>query len=114
MSTNAKVQVKFMVDSDAAVSFKSRCAAEGISMASVINQWMKTGYPAKKAKMAYDTRPHRKKTIADMIFCLERLLGEEEQYRDAIPEQFISRYEAACQSCDKVEEAISCLDEAFY
>ena len=107
------VQVKFTIDSNTVAAFKARCAAEGISMASVICQWMKVGRPAKTAKMRTDTRPHRKVVMLEIIDLLERLLQNEGDYRDAIPEQFQSRYEAADQACEQISQAISCLEDAY-
>jgi len=113
MPTKQKTQVKFTIDSDIASSFKAQCAAEGISMASVICEFMKTSHPAKDAKLKNDTRRHRKKAVMAAIGLVEDVLRMEEQYRDAIPEQFEGRFETADQTCEQLEQAISCLEDAF-
>jgi uncharacterized membrane protein YccC len=107
------VQVKFTIEADTVAAFKSRCASEGVSMASVIYQWMKTGKPTKSARIKMDTRPQRRKAVDETIAVLENLLQMEEEYRDAIPETFQSRYETADQACEQLSEAISLLEDAF-
>jgi len=106
-------QAKFTIDSDIYFAFKARCEAEGVSMASVISQFMKTNRPTKVKNDKIDTRPQRKCTVQAYIGLLENLMDMEERYRDAIPEQFESRYEAADHSCDQLEQAISCLEDAY-
>jgi hypothetical protein len=107
------VQIKFTINSDIVSLFKARCASEGVSMTSVICQWMKTGHPTKSAKVRTDTRPLRKKTVLEMIDLLTGVLQKEETYRDAIPEKFQARYETADQTCEQLSQALSCLEEAF-
>jgi len=109
----SKVQVKFTLNSDIASAFKAKCVDEGVSMASVISQWMEIGCPTKKPGIQIDTRPRRKKAVVEFVGLLENLLQKEEDYRDAIPEQFVSRVEAADMTCGQLEEAISCLMEAY-
>ena len=111
--SKSKIQVKFTIDSDTVYAFKSECTAKGVSMASVIDLWMKNGQPVKAMKMQTDTRPRRKKAVQEIIDMLEGLLQGEEGYRDAIPEQFQTRYEIADQACEQLSQAISCLEEAF-
>ena len=106
-------QMKFTVDSDIASVFRARCAAEGASMTSVISQWMDTGSPVKATTIKLDTRPHRKKAVLELIVHLGSLLQKEEEYRDAIPENFQSKYEAADQACGQLEQAISYLEDAY-
>ena len=61
--TNAKTQVKFTVDFDTVSAFKARCASEGVSMASVIGQFMKKCQLAKAINIKADSRPLRKKAV---------------------------------------------------
>jgi hypothetical protein len=110
---DVKVQAKFKIDSATVAAFKAACAAEGVSMSSVVCQWMKSGKPTKPTKMKFDTRPHRKKAVAEIIGQLEVLLQNEERYRDAIPEQFASRRDASDQACEQLAQAIECLECAF-
>jgi len=106
-------QVKFSIESDIVSAFKSRCAAGGVSMASVIREWMKTCQPTKEVEIKTVTRPQRREAVAVYIGILNGILDDESGYRDNIPEQFTQKYEAAEYSCDKLEEAISCLEEAY-
>jgi len=106
-------QVKFTIDSEIVSSFKSQCASEGVSMASVICRAMVTCKPNRNMELNLDTRPFRRKSLLKIIGMLEELLKKEEEYRDAIPEQFESRYEAAEQACNQLSEAITSLQEAY-
>jgi len=106
-------QIKFTIDADIVSAFKNRCAAEGVSMASVVRAWMITGNPEKTPKIKIETRPHRKKAILEIISMLSNILESESDYRDRIPEQFEQRHEASDHSCDSLEQAIACLEEAY-
>ena len=106
-------QVKFTIEADIVSPFKARCASEGVSMASVISQFMETCKPTKIAAAKIDTRPQRKKAVTEYIDLIGRLMHMEEQYRDAIPEQFVSRFETADNSCEQLAQAISCLEDAY-
>ena len=107
------VQVKFTVDAETVSAFKARCAREGVSMASVVSQWMTAGKPAKAAVPKIDTRQHRRKVVNEMSALLEELLLREEDYRDRIPEMFQSRYEAADETCGQLSQALECLENAY-
>jgi len=106
-------QVKFTLEAGIVSAFKARCAAEGASMASVIRHWMTIGQPTKAAKMKTSTRPLRRKAVSEVICVLEKVLQEEEEYRDAIPEVFQTRRDTADLACEELEEAINCLITAF-
>ena len=106
-------QIKFTIESDTVSAFKARCRSEGVSMTSVIRQYMKTCQPAKGVKIKTDTRPLRRKAVSEIIGLLDSILQMEEQYRDNIPEQFQSRFESADLTCEQLSQAISCLEEAF-
>jgi len=110
---NSIVQVKFTIESDIVSAFKARCAAEGVSMTSAIRRWMETRQPVKDFKVQVCTRGGRKKTVARCVCVLNEVLENETQYRDAIPEQFEQRYEAADQSCEQLEEAIGLLEDSY-
>ena len=111
--SNIKTQMKFKIDDRVASAFKARCAAKGVSMASVVQEWMKTRHPVKSVKARTSTRPERKNTVKEIIAILNDALANEEQYRDSIPEQFVQRYEDADIFCEKLTEAIDCLEDAF-
>ena len=110
---DSMVQIKFTISSDIVSAFKARCVSEGVSMASVVSQFMKFSRPAKCARIKTDTRPLRKKAVMEIIGLLEDILQKESDYRDNIPDQFQSRYEMADQFCEQLSQAISCLEDAF-
>ena len=111
--TNTMEQIKFTIESDIISAFKARCKSEGVSMTSVIRQYMKTCQPAKAAKIKTDTRPLRRKAVKEIISLLKGIMQMEEQYRDNIPEKFQTRYESSGESCEQLSQAISCLEDAF-
>jgi len=106
-------QIKFTIESDIVSKFKGRCKTEGVSMTSVIRQYMETGKPTKNIRLKTDTRPFRKKAVLEIISMLNDIMQAEEQYRDSIPEQFQSRYETSNQTCEQLSQAIICLEDAF-
>ena len=111
--TEAMTQIKFTIEADIVAAFKSRCAAEGVSMASEVREWMKNKKPSKKIENDIQTRPQRRKTVQEIIILINGILEAETEYRDNIPEHFTQRYEAAENACDLLTEAISSLEEAF-
>jgi len=110
---NEMAQVKFTIEAGIISKFKSRCAYEGVSMTSVIRQYMKNCQPTKDIKVKSLTRPLRRMAVMKVIGLLNNILDLETAYRDNIPEQFAQRYEAADHTCDQLSEAIACLEEAF-
>jgi len=110
---NAMTQIKFTIESDIVSAFKTRCANQGVSMTSVVRQWMQTGCPATSAKTNIDTRPHRRKAVLEYIASLNNIMGMECEYRDNIPEQFAQRYETADRTCEQIAEALACLEDAY-
>ena len=109
----AMTQVKFTIESSTVSAFKSRCASEGVSMASAIRQFMSTCRTTKEMKPKTHTRPLRRITVVETISVLNNVLDAEAAYRDDIPWQFAQRYEAADHACEMIEEAIASLEEAF-
>lgn len=108
------MQMKFTVEAETAAAFKARCAANGVSMASVVSRWMKEGRPSSKnSKAKADTRPQRRASVHEAIDLLSLVLDNEEFYRDAIPEQFQTRRDVAEQACEQLAQAISCLEDAY-
>jgi hypothetical protein len=111
--TDSKTQIKFTIDSSIVAEFKANCMAAGVSMASVICQWMCTRQPTKGAETKPLTRPKRRMAVIKIIALLDEILAMEEQYRDSIPEQFTQRYEWSEHACDHLAEAIDNLRDAF-
>ena len=106
-------QTKFTIESDIVSAFKSKCKTQGVSMTSVIREFMQYSKPLKSVKIKTDTRPLRKKAVLEIIDLLKAIIQMEEQYRDHIPEQFQTRIESADAACEQLSQAISCLEEAF-
>ena len=113
LQTSATTQVKFTIESDVVSAFKTRCAAEGVSMTSEIREYMKTCKPKKAVKAMVHTRPLRRKAVMGIIGLLNDILDMETAYRDNIPEVFEQRYEVADYTCERLADAIACLEEAF-
>jgi len=112
MATTA-TQAKFTIESDIVSAFKSRCSSEGISMASAVREFMRSGRPSKPFAIKTDTRAHRRETIQGIIGFLSEIMDSEACYRDSIPEQFTQRYESADEACERLSEAISTLEEVY-
>ena len=111
--SDATRQVKFTIESGIVSAFKSRCAKEGVSMASAVRGFMEGRQPAKGAGPKISTRPLRRKAVAAAVALLGDIMGLEEEYRDSIPEQFEQRIEDADHSCEQLAEAIAYLEEAY-
>jgi antitoxin component of RelBE/YafQ-DinJ toxin-antitoxin module len=107
------VQIKFTIDCSTVSAFKARCASQGVSMTSVVSQFMKTCQPSRCMPVNTETRGQRKKAVTELVGLLECIMQNEEDYRDAIPTQFESRYEKADYSCEQLAQAIYCLEDAY-
>jgi hypothetical protein len=106
-------QVKFTLETEIISAFKKRCAAGGVSMASEIRKYMISFRPVKEPVLKIHNRKLRKNSVLSIIGLLSDILIAEEDYRDRIPEQFTSRYDAADHACAQLSEAIAYLEEAF-
>jgi hypothetical protein len=106
-------QIKFSIESDIVTAFKARCATAGVSMTSVVRQWMLVRQPAKDVDSKTVTRPKRRVAVKEIVGLLNEILTMEEQYRDAIPEQFAQRHEWSDHACKHLAEAIDSLKEVF-
>jgi hypothetical protein len=107
-------QVKISVDSQIAAAFKSSCSTSGVSMASVLSQYMAT-YSAASAKnasaLSLSTKRQRRAAIAKVILHLQNILHSEEAYRDRIPDnlQSSSVFDAAEHWVDILENVVDSL-----
>ena len=110
---NGMTQIKFTIDTDTVSVFKARCASKGVSMASVVSQFMKTCRPAGSVIAKTDTRPLRKNAVLEIVGLLDGIMQKESDYRDNIPEQFHARRETAEEACEQLSQAVSCLEDAF-
>lgn len=110
---NGTTQIKFTIESGTVSDFRTRCAGEGVSMTSAIRRFMGESASTGVSALKVHTRPQRRKTVERVISLLKEILRREEEYRDAIPEPFDQRRDAADSSCDCLAEAIGTLEEAF-
>jgi esterase/lipase len=110
---NGMTQIKFTIESEIVAAFKTRCSSEGVSMASVVRQWMTTRQPVKNIITNTKTRPQRKIAVQELTDLLNSIMESESDYLDNIPEQFTQRIAAAEHACEKMGEAIECLEDAF-
>jgi len=107
-------QIKFTIDSDIVAAFRAKCMAGGVSMTSVVRQWMCSRQPtAKVVEQKPLTRPKRRIAVLKAASLLDEILELEEQYRDSIPEQFAQRFEWSDYTCEHLSEAIDILRDAF-
>ena len=110
-------QVNVSVCQEVAEAFKAACGRAGTSMRSEISRFM-SSYPSaaiKPAAVKIGTRPERRKAVQAMTLALEAIRAAEEGYRDRIPEplQAGQAFENADNAVERLEEAISALEEAF-
>jgi len=109
-------QVKITTDPDIASSFKAACAASGISMASILTQFMadyaNTAVPKIKPLPGYSTRRQRRAAIQRTALQLGQIRDCEAQYQERIPEnlQGSSVFENSEEFVALLDEAIAALD----
>ena len=112
-------QLKFNIKHDIASAFKATCTTAGVSMASVISEFMAkySQLPAKNKLLPdpFATRRLRRKYVKNLILQMEQLVAAEERWRDNTPEnlQGSKWYEVAEQSIDTIQEVISLLEEIY-
>ena len=112
-------QVKVSVSSELAAAFKAKCAADGVSMASILSRFMSevtSGHHAVKNPIdPYKTRPQRRKALNIMIAQLGSIMDAEQSYLDNIPENLQNSrfYDAAEHSISVFDEALNILAEAY-
>ena len=109
-------QVKVSVYPEIASSFKAACIASGVSMASVLSQFM-TEYGAttvakrseKKASLSsLSTKKNRSNTVRKLTHMLIQVRDAEEEVMDNIPENL-----RGAGLFDEVDERIQSLSEAI-
>lgn len=109
-------QVKISAPSFVSTAFKDTCAENGVSMASVLSQFMAdySNVSMKKNRHSpdYTTKRKRRSAVKSIIQHLEQIRAAEEQYRDHIPENLQGSvvFENAEQTVSLLEETIDLLD----
>jgi hypothetical protein len=113
-------QFKVSIERDLAETFKTSCAARGVSMASEISRFMRevSGVPLPSAVVIPDsisTRRNRRNAVAKIAACLRTIADAEDNYKENIPDNLKggTAYDAAAATVDALEEATSLLEEAF-
>jgi DNA polymerase III delta subunit len=112
-------QVKVSVPQGLAESFKAKCKADNVSVASKIIQFMASevggGFQSKPPTDPYSTRPKRRKALQAQIEKLSAIMEAERSYMENIPENLKGSTfsEAAEQTVSAIEEALDLLAEAY-
>jgi hypothetical protein len=114
-------QINVSMDKELAGAFKASCAEAGVTIASEIKMFMESrcGVLADSSRASRKNRPStrgtRRKEAADIALRLQKLLDEEEQYLERIPDnlQGGSRAEDAAHSVSHLTDALDALLEAY-
>ena len=111
-------QIKAHIDPELASVFKAACSRTGVSMASVLTQFMSEySKSAKKRKLApdYSTRRQRRAAVKSFTQQLEMIKDAEEQCRDNTPENLQGSivYETADEYVSQLEEVIELMDAIY-
>ena len=113
-------QVKVAVNPDIAISFKSACETEGVSMASELSRFMAEYCKVSKKRAPVlqedvSTRRKRRKLVTDTIGRMKRVRDAEIRYKDNFPENLrgTSMYESTEESISVIEETIELLESIY-
>jgi len=116
MSNTENTQIKVTVEPAIAAAFKSCCIDNGVSMASILSDYMRkySGMTQSNTSSgSLSTRRQRRTEIAKVIQRLKKVLESEQKYISRIPEnlQCSVVYETAEQWANILEETIELLSE---
>jgi len=116
-------QVKISVNPALASSFRAACAADGVSIASVLSQFMAEysateaiQYATKKTStVSLSTKKKRSSTVRKLTCQLEQVREAEEQSMENIPENLRSAgpFEESEERIRLMDEAIEILEELY-
>jgi len=109
-------QVKVSVDSRIATAFKAACLSSGVSMASVLSQYMHDYCQLslkKQPVLALDNKRKRRTAIAKLILQLRLILRAEQDYRERIPHNVhaSSVFDSADHWVSVLEDVIDSLED---
>ena len=111
--------VKVAVKHETATGFKAACVADGVSMASVLSDFM-DGYAnptqeKKSALVSVKTLRDRRKAMAMVCALITEMRDAEEAYMDRMPEslQNSSRYEDADERLGKLDEVFDAINDIY-
>ena len=118
-NSNHYTQVKVSLKPETAAAFKTACAANDVSMTSVISQFIAKycGAAIKKGGYSPDlsTKRQRRAAVRSIIHLLDRIKTNEEQYQDNIPDnlQGSATFQAAEDTISLLTEALDLLEMAY-
>ena len=116
------IQIKVSVKPEIATAFKISCKDNGVSMASILSQFMSEYSNLSQTKSAKkiihestSTRGRRRQSIKTLIQKIELIRDAEAQYLDNIPENLkgSKRFDAADESVSVLDEVIELLETAY-
>jgi len=85
---NGMTQIKITIETGMVSAFKACCASDCVSMILLIRQFIIGCGPVTASAPKTHTRPLHRKAVEMMIDLLKGVRDKNEEYRDAIPEQF--------------------------
>jgi len=101
-------------------AFRATCEQNGNSMRKVLTEFMASYAatppdPKQQKNMGYNERKHRRKAVETMAVQLAMICEAESSYKENMPDNLknSSRYEAAEQTVEILEEAMELLGGAF-
>jgi hypothetical protein len=111
-------QIKAHIEPELASSFKAACAASGISIASVLTQFMSEYTKSGKKRGAqpdYPTRRQRRAALKSCTLQIDAIREAEERSRDNTPEnlQGSANYEQADEYVSQLEEVVDLLSNIY-
>jgi len=112
-------QMNLSLNPELSEAFRTACEQRGTSMRKVLTEFMasyaQTPPVVKKPQNGYNVRGGRRKAVENIVNQLTSIRDAEEQYKEKIPKNLknSSRYEAAEQAVEMLEEAIGLLSEAY-
>jgi hypothetical protein len=111
--------MKVSLKPETAAAFKTACAANDVSMTSVISQFIAQycGIATKKGGYSPDlsTKRQRRAALRSIIHLLDRIKTNEEQYQDNIPDNLQGSmvFQTAEDTISALNDAIDLLETAY-
>ena len=114
MAVDQPAQVKVSVDAQIAAAFKQACLSSGVSMASVLSDYMakfSRTAQTKNSAANLSMKRQRRTAVVKVIAQLQLILDSEQSYMDCIPENLHSSsfFESAEIWVSTLEETIDSL-----
>ena len=112
-------QVKVLVAPSVAEAFKKACAESGQSVNKALSTYMENAVlkkmPRTMPALSVETRQQRRRALQFFITQIRELYDAEYNYNENIPDNFKNgdRFEQSSQSIERLDEAISILEDVF-